>query len=855
MKKFAIILLMACASLSAAHAAGPDFEQALALLKKGEFAAAAGIIKPLAEQGEVKAKKELAKLLFYGTGVAKDQQQAYRLFQEVLLVSKDKEASYYTALLLINGGAGQKDDKRAVELLEYAATAGDDDPGIDRAQFLYAMACKNNYQYDNFRYYMELAAEQGMYEAWMELGKYYAERKGWTSTNLHWAKYCFDAAMRIKPDAEAEYRAGMVAAELRDFKRSFQLLQSAREKGSEKADNYLESGKLAKAERNWSYFLTNQHRWPKTSAALLDTPAARMLFIPAAMEKYPANWHFTTNRERLNCDSAFSDDIFGSGKRFWISDDFIAAPVRKNLCNMDTALLMLNEKYYPGFLEFMENSAFPECSGAEREALISFLRFGRPHLLAKDFAADHFRKLREDLYFHIHVKNGVGSKYQFITAKDGEYSLFFTFDVPPDKVDAAMIYGALADEHDALNNLAVELIRAHGKNGTGEIRRAEAMLRTLVDKKHPVGTYNFAVYLQNLGKSSEAEKYFAMAEKLTGSTVISYHIQRPEIFDRNGRLLVKNRFFLPNRQRSRSRVYDLPNGCFLPNLTGFVSVSSMERQQGSIARDAEYAIGGIEDIIERMNICQPVWLTVDYALQAQLNSLIRELASADPLYVSAVLVASDGELIAASQTPAMDVIKRNYSRLSPSALKYLDAFIPAAYLFPVPDQWMKLLGSSSYDIPENKARFKFHIKQNNFPAETAGLVPGLNCRLNEDRSTLSGQSANMLAFLCAYIGTAEKKDIPDVKYFTLQSNSPVAVKDTVRWISFYRPPDGIVVNALGSVKSTSGKNLYLMVRFVPMERQYGKKVPEKEIKKAADKSDRAEKIIRNFKFICNGVKK
>ena len=175
-------------------------------------------------------------------------------------------------------------------------------------------------------------------------------------------------------------------------------------------------------------------------------------------------------------------------------------------------------------------------------------------------------------------------------------------------------------------------------------------------------------------------------------------------------------------------------------------------------------------------------------------------------------------------------------------------FFPGEYLLPVPDQWMKLLGSASADDPDNKVKFAFHKKTGLFPAEGQGVVLGINRMKGErDPEKVSGQSATMLRYLLAYIAHVEKKALPELSIYTSAVNTPVKAAEAVKWINFYRPADGIVVNALGEIATTvPGEKLYICIRSVGMERQWGGKVKPELIRDAAASSDAAEALIRKF---------
>ena len=372
---------------------------------------------------------------------------------------------------------------------------------------------------------------------------------------------------------------------------------------------------------------------------------------------------------------------------------------------------------------------------------------------------------------------------------------------------------------------------------------AEAILKTLVKRRHVVGTYNLAVFYQNRDKAEEAKKYFALAEEFAGSSVINAQVNLPEIFDRNGELLVKNKLF--RTQKENLRIYT-KGGRFAASLIGYI-------QHGNEITGRDFPRGrmGIEDIIYRKNITSPVYLTLDTSLQFQLEKLIFDIAAkSDPRYAYGVIVSSKGELLAASQSSFFDLEKRNHAKQNPCEEWNGEVFMPAAYLIPVPDQWMKLLGSSSYADPLSKEKFQLHTRLGIFSYEQPGIVLGLNQMKGiRDPKRVSGQSATMFKYLLAYIGFAEKKDIPTLGIYTDKVNTPVKTVGNVEWISFYRPPDGIVVNALGVIKTDDPKNnLYICIRAVSEERNFVNPHSVEVRKVAAAKADKAEKLIRSFKL-------
>ena len=311
---------------------------------------------------------------------------------------------------------------------------------------------------------------------------------------------------------------------------------------------------------------------------------------------------------------------------------------------------------------------------------------------------------------------------------------------------------------------------------------------------------------------------------------------------------MKNSFF--RKRHSSGRVYTR-GGKFAASLIGHVSTweDNFSGPQ-PVGREIFMKRDGVEYMIIDKNICKPVYLTIDAVLQSRLEKLIAEIdAKTTPLYAYGAVVSSKGELIAAAQNIVFDLEKRDFRNDE----EYNFNFMPSAYLFPVADQWMKLLGSSSYADPLSKEKLKLHIKQKIFQGEAQGVVLGLNrMKGNRDPKQVSGQSATMLNYLCAYIGVAEKKEIPALSVYTDKVNTLIVPKGEVEWISFYRPADGIVVNALGVIKSSNpAEKLYICIRAVGVERNFAKPPTDEMKKSAAVKMDSAEKIIRGFSIVAD----
>ena len=326
------------------------------------------------------------------------------------------------------------------------------------------------------------------------------------------------------------------------------------------------------------------------------------------------------------------------------------------------------------------------------------------------------------------------------------------------------------------------------------------------------------------------------------SKTSSIKIALPEIFDRNGELLVTNRN--DRKERENPRIYT-KGGTFASTLIGHIQYFNSSRRQVSFKGSS-----GVEQIITRKDIRHPVYLTIDSKLQVQLEKLISCIAiQSDPLYAYGIIVNSKGELIAAAQSSVLDLEKRICIRRNPSAHRTEMIFLPAEYLLPIPDQWMKLLNSASNAKPQDKVKLQFHKKQGVFPNEAPGKILGLGDSIPRPPHQTAGQMATMLNYVHAYIGIAEKKEIPKLSVYTDKINTPVLLKGDVRWISFYRPPDGIVVNALGVIQTEKPEEkLYVCIRSVNAKRNYLSPLKKEVSTVISQKVDKAEESIRNFSF-------
>ena len=294
---------------------------------------------------------------------------------------------------------------------------------------------------------------------------------------------------------------------------------------------------------------------------------------------------------------------------------------------------------------------------------------------------------------------------------------------------------------------------------------------------------------------------------------------RPTICDRTGKALLydvrKSLFATPFRHAECG-------GKFAAALLGHTIRKGKKR----------IGAGGVEYLIDhRAMTAKRLSLTLDAGIQERCEKLLDDIAAtAAPEYAHVTVLASDGALIAAAQRPVIDLNDR--SKVPRRGM----VFMASAYVFPVSDAWMRLLGSRSDAPPEEKIRFGFHQKLGWFPDEGRGVIPGANRRWSVNNRA---QSATALNFLLAYVGAAENKVIPKLKIFLSDTTSRSALKITgeTRWHSLLWSKDRSTLSALGTVPADDTA-LYILLR-AAFRKTEGDGA-------TADGGARLEKLIRRF---------
>lgn len=832
------------------------FLQGIIEFERGRAADAYKLFKQASDLGHLTARLRAANMLKEGTGIEKDYQQAFKLFKTVADATADPTACFGTALMLINGEGTGIDVNTAEKYLITAA-----DPEIEKSdlkhtqamsQLLLALLYKEKAEqdssfYSKMYYYLELSAARNNSDAWYNLGVNYYQAVGLDNSDIERARLCFLAAERITPAARTEYNLGIVYWHYGNKDESFRWMKLAAEKGDESAKQFLQEPpefRTPQKEQQQDVLtaVTNKH-FENLSNLLAGTngkseknqrlsAAANMILLPMDNIDMLEGWDFDFSKHQQKITESVTADR--KGEMRWMSDEYKDQPLEDNLLYVNPTIRHINDLHEQAMLAALKKSKFTPCSPQESKKLQQQL-FPEAN---PETAKCNFWKIRKDLYFNLFA-DFLGRwqmrYYQFININQaGKPEIFFSFSTPPDKTAAALINGILTGNAAAMNNFAVMSLSQTLSGERSDDDTVEVLLQTATESGLAAAAYNAGVFYKERGKADLAKKYFERAHELAGSTVISYLRQRPEICDRNGSILVKND--ISRSSRDTFRIFT-QHGKFASALLGHTSTYGNSAEQG---------MRSMERIIDREKIRSKVYLTIDTAFQSKLEKLVEDInTQSAPMYVYAAAITSSGELLGMAQRPAFDLKKRCFDTPDGWQRGGVQA---VEYVFPVPDEWMKLLGSASAAPPADKEKFQFHRKPGVFPVEAQGVVLGLNKMQNEkDPAKTAGQTTSAVNYLLAYIAHAEKKPISKLSIYHSKINMPLSDAGKVKWISFYRPFDGIVVNALGVIESSKpGEKIYLMVRSVHTERNFQTPAPPETVKKAAAGADKAEKIIRQW---------
>jgi uncharacterized protein len=106
------------------------FEDATAAYKRGEYSKAVELIRPLAEQGDVRAQFNLATIYYNGQGGRQDLPEAAKWFR-MAADQGDMQAQRFLGFMYANGKGVARDDREAVKWYGRAAEQGDADAQVN----------------------------------------------------------------------------------------------------------------------------------------------------------------------------------------------------------------------------------------------------------------------------------------------------------------------------------------------------------------------------------------------------------------------------------------------------------------------------------------------------------------------------------------------------------------------------------------------------------------------------------------------------------------------------------------------------------------------------------------------------
>ena len=171
MKKHFIVLVLASLMVSAAFA---GYEEGMAAFRKGNYAAALKELRPLAEQGHVRAQNNLGNMYSKGLGVPKNNKTAIKWLR--LSADQGHVRAQYNLGVVYSQEGPENDVKEAIKWYRLAA-----DQGHISAQYnlgvMYSQEGSENDDKEAIKWY-RLAVEHGHIKAPNNLGQMYEGGQG-----------------------------------------------------------------------------------------------------------------------------------------------------------------------------------------------------------------------------------------------------------------------------------------------------------------------------------------------------------------------------------------------------------------------------------------------------------------------------------------------------------------------------------------------------------------------------------------------------------------------------------------------------------------------------------------------------
>ena len=140
--------------------------------------------------------------------------------------------------------------------------------------------------------------------------------------------------------------------------------------------------------------------------------------------------------------------------------------------------------------------------------------------------------------------------------------------------------------------------------------------------------------------------------------------------------------------------------------------------------------------------------------------------------------------------------------------------MPSVFVFPITEEFMRLLGSSLTAPVAEKEKFQLHCKSGLFFPEARGWI-------TPPKTGEVPAAATAFNYLLAYIKVAEGKPMPQLQIFSNGKQPAVVWKSPIEWLAASQVKNEVAV--LGKAGTEHGKYLYFLVCAKTEEPQSSKK--------------------------------
>ncbi|MBR6470606.1 MAG: sel1 repeat family protein [Victivallales bacterium] len=489
-----------------------------------------------AELNEPNSMFYLADMLDTGSGMEQDRAAAFALFKKVADMSGDPISCFKAAIMLFIGDDVPQDTEEGEKYLMMAADSNQDNPVVPLARHLLGVYYAEQGKLKQATRYLELAAEQGVVDAWRRLGViHFEDSEGRALANdLRWAKLCFLAAERLEPDSATEYNLGLVAVCEKNPEDVMRWMTLAKENGDELAKKFLEdipaqaaipavapgedSELPAALPRIWEEVT---ERIGADGCEALRAMGAHgvdsgcqgnvLLLSPLPEGLAMPGWTYQAPEVKLPIEENVFYDRDGNER--WMDERFLEEPLEKNLWSFHLTMRKINSAGVGELVHFL-SGVFPSCRETEASELLDLADGRRPN--GDERVKDWVWKIRDGLFFHLREDGSGGygiRSYRFIRRRGEEAEVVMEFGSAPEVAGAALVEGILQGSSDCRNNQAVILL-ATNRQVYEEV--AEGILQELAAEGHAVATYNLGEMCLAKGDLPQAAECFARTRQLLG---------------------------------------------------------------------------------------------------------------------------------------------------------------------------------------------------------------------------------------------------------------------------------------------------------------------------------------------------